>query len=263
MVEAINIDTSQENSGPSLEEEAAAQEAEAQKAQQADDGLPSDSGNEENSSDRPEWLPEKFQSAEDLAKAYSELEARMSKGDTGAKEEAQETAQEAVDNAGLDMSALQAEYNEQGTLTDQSYEALEKAGISRDIVDQYIAGQEAVANQMRDNVLSETGLDGDSYNQVIEWAADNLDDAQIDAYNKALETGDVNQMKLAVQGLKAQFDANSTLEPSRTLDGKRAAEGGVYNSVAELTKDMGDPRYSEDPAFRAKVEQKLARSNIL
>ena len=34
--------------------------------------------------ERPEWLPEKFESAEDLAKAYGELESKMG---TGAKEE--------------------------------------------------------------------------------------------------------------------------------------------------------------------------------
>lgn len=38
--------------------------------------------NEETSNERPEWLPEKFKSAEDMAKAYSELEKKMSSGKT-------------------------------------------------------------------------------------------------------------------------------------------------------------------------------------
>ena len=35
--------------------------------------------------DRPEWLPEKFKSAEDMAKSYTELEKKFSSGN---KEEA-------------------------------------------------------------------------------------------------------------------------------------------------------------------------------
>ncbi len=31
--------------------------------------------------ERPEWLPEKFESAEALAKAYGELESKMGQGD--------------------------------------------------------------------------------------------------------------------------------------------------------------------------------------
>jgi len=32
---------------------------------------------QDNSSARPEWLPEKFQSPEDLAKSYAELEKKL------------------------------------------------------------------------------------------------------------------------------------------------------------------------------------------
>jgi len=37
-------------------------------------------------SDRPEWLPEKFKSAEDLAQAYSELERRLGSDDNDDEE---------------------------------------------------------------------------------------------------------------------------------------------------------------------------------
>jgi hypothetical protein len=34
----------------------------------------------EETQERPEWLPEKFKSAEDMAQAYAELEKRMGQG---------------------------------------------------------------------------------------------------------------------------------------------------------------------------------------
>ena len=86
------------------------------------------------STERPEWLPEKFNTPEDMAKAYGELENKLGQPTENKTEEtptpepkAEETleiAEKAVSNAGLDMSALQSEYSESGTLKDTSYEAL-------------------------------------------------------------------------------------------------------------------------------------------
>lgn len=60
------------NEQPTLEEQAASQEAAAQAASEAEPQL----AGEEATPERPEWLPEKFKSVEDMAKAYKELEAK-------------------------------------------------------------------------------------------------------------------------------------------------------------------------------------------
>ena len=36
-----------------------------------------------------------------------------------------------------------------------------------------------------------------------------------------------------------------------------------FKSVAQLTKAMNDPRYSEDPAYRDEVTAKLSQSSIM
>ena len=106
---------------------------------------------------RPEWLPEKFGSAEDLAKAYSELETKQGQKTEVTPEattesndslEIDKAADDAVESAGLNMVDLQSEYDTSGTLNDESFAALEKAGISKDYVDAFIAGQEAIANNI-------------------------------------------------------------------------------------------------------------------
>lgn len=258
MVEQVSIDTSTESAGPSLEEENEAQEAKAAAESKPDDTLPSEKP--EVDPDRPEWLPEKFKSPEDLAKAYSELESKLGQADTS--EEAQAEAEEALDNAGLDYEMLANEYAQNGELSDEAYQALEHAGIPQHIVDQYIAGLEATQGAIRGEIYETAGGE-EAYSEMVEWAADNLDEGQIDAFNATLEGGDVNQIKMAITALQSQYmNANGT-EPSRSIQGRTAGEGPVYESVAELTRDMGDKRYMEDPAFRAKVEAKLARSSIL
>lgn len=245
---------------PSLEEENQAQEAAQQS--QGDQSLPSETDGE--SGDRPEWLPEKFKSPEDLAKAYSELESKLGAGDTGDIDDDDAAAAEAaVDSAGLDWGDLQAEYAENGELSQEAYDKLAEAGIPPELVDGYIEGLEARTQAIRSEVLDSVGGE-EAYTEMTEWAAENLDEEAIDAFNETLESGNVQQIKLALAGLRAQFEASGAVEPSRQLSGKPGQQANsVYESVAELTKDMGDPRYSEDPAFRARVQEKLGRSSIL
>jgi hypothetical protein len=69
---------------------------------------------------------------------------------------------------------------------------------------------------------------------------------------------------MAVENLKSKYTAANGSEPSVTLQGRPSSGAvGVYESTADLMKDMGNPEYKNNPAFRAKVEAKLARSNIL
>ena len=128
---------------------------------------------------RPEWLPEKFGSAEDLAKAYSELETKQSQKTEATPEattesndlEIDQAADNAVQAAGLNMADLQSEYDTNGTLNEESFAALEKAGISKDYVDAFIAGQEAIANNIGNEVRAGVG-GNESYNELMSWAKD-------------------------------------------------------------------------------------------
>lgn len=262
MVQSATINST--NEGPTLEEEAAALD-EAAKAAEAND--PKLAGEEEEETPgRPEWLPEKFNSPEDLAKAYAELEkAQGGKSPEGeaTTEEAEEAAKEAVENAGLDMEALSNEYSENGELSEASLEALAKVGISKEVVDAYIEGQEARSNAVREALLEPVGGE-EAYNEMVTWAADNLSESEIDTFNEALESGNMASIKLAVENLNSKYTAANGAEPSRQLSGKTgAASLSTYESTADLMKDMQNPEYANNPAFRAKVEQKLARSSIL
>lgn len=218
--------------------------------------------------ERPSWLPEKFKSPEEFAKSYAELETRLGQ-QSQSKEQApeqttQEQAQQAVESAGLDWSSLESEFAQNGGLTDESYAKLEKAGIPRDKVDAFIAGQQAIAERQVNEVVSTVG-GKDAYQEIVQWAAKALTPDEIAAFNKVVDSGDLGQLKLAVQGLKARFDTSNGVEPKATLRGDSGAtqSGGVYASLAEMQRDMTDPRYASDPAFRQRVADKLARSNIL
>lgn len=220
-------------------------------------------------SDRPDWLPEKFKSPEDMAKAYSELEGRMGRGETE-QEQTEELAQEveqvssdvseALDNVGLDFDVFQQEYIDNGELSAEAYAALDEAGFSRNVVDSWIEGQNALASQIQGEMHSLVG-GANEYAGLIEWASQNLPESEIDAYNAAMDSQDPNMIRFAVQGLNARY--RSEAEPTLMQgDAVASTSGGRFNSNAELTQAMRDPRYANDPAYRQEIADKLARSSL-
>ena len=226
----------------------------------------------EEKSDRPEWLPEKFNSPEDMAKAYGELETKLgqpkeeapkeeTKKEETKSEESLEIAEKAVENAGLDMSNLQTQYNENGKLDDSSYESLEKAGIPKDYVDAFIQGQQALATQQQSEVKSIVGGD-EAYKNMSEWAAGSMSEGEKKAYNTAVNSRDMDTVKLAVEGLKAKYEQANGTEPSLVQGKASATSEQGYRSWAEVTTAMNDSRYTSDPAYQADVKAKLANSKI-
>ena len=226
---------------------------------------------------RPEWLPEKFKNAEDMAKAYGELENKLGQSENnnnkdsepnkeeGKKDNADlsiDKAEKAVENAGLDMSSLQQEYNEGGQLADKSYDALEKAGIPKDYVDAFIKGQEAIAQQTSNTLKQEVG-GADAYNNMMSWASNNLSEAEVNAYNSTVNGKDIEATKLAIAGLNARFKNAEGVEPNlQTGNRPSTSNAPGYRSWAEVTAAMSDARYTSDNAYRADVQAKLKNSEL-
>ena len=218
---------------------------------------------------KPEGLPEKFNSVEDLAKSYQELEKKLGDNTEAPKTDApkEETkndldiAEKAVESAGLNMENLSSEYAEKGELDAKSYEALEKAGIPKEYVNQFIEGQKALTDQQASS-LKEIAGGNEAYNEMSNWAADNMTDAEKTAYNTAVNSKDVETAKLAIAGLKAKFDGANGNEPN-LVEGKATVSGqDGYKSWAEVTRAMGDERYANDPAYQAIVKEKLSKSEL-
>ena len=229
---------------------------------------------------KPEGLPEKFNSVEELVKSYSELEKKLGEqsqpkesvdpvSKTEVKEETKEEqpksdldiATKAVDSAGLNMDSLAEEYAKEGKLADKSYQSLEKAGIPKEYVDRFIAGQQAIADQQSASVKSMVG-GTEAYDSMSEWASNNLSETEKQAYNTAVNSKDLEAVKLAVVGLKARYAQATGSEP-KLVEGKASPSGEQgFDSWAQVTQAMSDPRYSKDPAYQAEVKNKLANSKI-
>lgn len=223
---------------------------------------------QEQSDDRPEWLPEKFESAEDMAKAYSELEKKMG---AGAEEKEQEETKEENESEETqqDLTELQSRINEASTkyfesggeITDETYQALEEVGISRELVDRFKAGQESLENAEISDIQSAAG---DEYDAMAEWAGDSLDDEEFNAFNEVVNNGTVQQAKLAVKGLYARYKSEVGATGPKLVSGSTTGSSTMpYQSMQEVSRAMQDPRYkSGDKAYHNEVDRRLAVSNF-
>jgi len=260
--QSTQVNETSEEENISLEQQAAMQEEAANQRNQTLEGTPDEETNtetpeEETSEERPEWLDEKFKSPEDLAKAYNELQKKQSTETEGKTEEPAPSSKtsEVVSKASEDFA-------KNGELSDKSFVELEKAGISRDMVEAYIRGQESIATSQAMDIQGEVGGNA-NYNAMADWAADNLSESDLDGFNSIVENGSVDQAKMAVKGLYSQFISAGGNPPELSQGGTSGSSVKPFGSAAQVTEAMRDPRYSTDPAFRSNVEKRLAVSNVL
>jgi len=227
---------------------------------------------EEAASDRPEWLPEKFKSPEDLAQAYNNLESKLgSNTDTGEAEDLPPTESpdesQSSESQNEAIQSASTEWQESGELSDMTYDALAKAGLGRELVDSYIAGQSALQTSEEDALMNAAG-GREVYGEMAEWAAEELSETQLDAYNGALETGTKEQAQLAIDWLKSKYETANGTNPALILGRTQGSSSKPFDSRAQVLSAMserdasGKKKYENDPAFRKEVERRLAISNI-
>jgi predicted transcriptional regulator len=207
--------------------------------------------------ERPTWLPEKFKTPEDLAKAYGELESKL-----GAPKPETPAAQRETPPT-VDLASAAAEFlTNEGKLSDETVAALAAKGITPAEVSTYAEGQKALGAQVRAEFAQIAGGE-ENLKATLSWAKANLTPAEIKQYDAAIQSGNADLAKLLFQGIAARFTAAAGTNPTLLTGGNVPASGGeTYESWDQVTRDMGDPRYKTDPAFQRKVQTKLLRSPI-
>jgi len=222
-------------------------------------------------SDRPEWLPEKFKSPEDMSKAYSELEKKLGQSPEEGTEESEQVEEKAKDQeeqteentseAYQAVAEASKEFFENdGKLSEETYNTLEKAGLPRDLVDSYAAGQQALQQSEEGQIKS---VAQGNYEAMAEWANENLPQEEVEAFDEAVTGGTVSQAKLAVQGLYARYQNEVGAKPKLTQGGVNGASTMPFRSMQELARAQSDPRYkSGDKAYHEEIDRRLQVSSI-
>jgi hypothetical protein len=239
--------------------------------------------------EKPDHVPEKFWDKEKgelrteaLLKSYSELEKGRSKAVTSAASstataeesiaEAEKAAppadmlseaKEVVETAGLNFDSMSDEFRANGELSAATYDALAAKGIPNAMVNSYIAGQRAVATQW-DNAGYEVAGGKEQFDKMATWAATAMSAQEARELNAAFSGTDTNvdRMRLAVGGLRAKYEAANGRTPALLSGVPSSTNGQGYESKAQMTEDMKNPKYAKDPAFRAMVTRKLSTTTV-
>ena len=227
-----------------------------------------------------ELLAGKYKNAEELEKAYVELQSKLGekkedseeKETTAEKEEEPKTEEAEISPAVSLLNEANDEYfSNDGKLSEETIDKFSSLS-SKDLVKAYLEAtknnppnqsQESVEVSDNDiNVIQNSVGGEDAYGKLTAWAGSNLDSTSIEAFDNVVATGNVQMIKLAVAGLKAQYDNENGYE-GKMLTGKAAATSkDVFRSQAELVRAMNDPKYEDDPAYRQDVIEKLDRSDL-
>ena len=209
----------------------------------------------------------KFNSQEDLIKSYQELEKKLSTTTATPKTENKNPlqAQAKTEQPSVISSVFQTaeqEFNETGQLSDTTLSSLEKSGLPKQYVDNYLKGLEALGEQFQNKAYSITNGE-EQYKAMTDWVSNNLTEDEIDAFNRGVASDDATAL-FTIRGMNARYSVESK-EPKISLGQSSSSNstGERYESVSQLKEDMKNPLYQKDPAFRQKVELKLSRSNIL
>lgn len=164
------------------------------------------------------------------------------------------------------VTRIQQEYQNEDSLSDESYRELAEAGYSKAFVDAYIRGQEALVNQYVEKVMDFVG-GRERFQQVYSHMQTNNPEGA-EALIKAFESRDVATMKtilnLAGQSRDKTFGKKAERSiAKRATPAKPAPRKAVgFESQAEMIKAMSDPRYRTDSKYRREVEQKVIDSTF-
>ncbi len=252
-------------------------------------------------------LAGKYKTTEDLESAYKELEKKLGDKEQGLEREAsEETTDEPQQldpatfynedgsvnydvanevygeqvsnifkNAEIDPFKMNEHFMENnGTLSDEMYDTLGKAGLNKSIVDSYLEGvrqqtgydssqADPAAPILTDQEIAEVqGIAGGKagYEQLMAWATDNLSDADAKNFDEVVETGNKAAVTFAIKALMGQYE-DAQGRDSNLITGKQSPTP-TYRSMAEVVRDMNNPLYDQDESYRDDVRRKLELSNL-
>ena len=251
---------------------------------------------DENKSDNGKILG-KFDSVEALAASYKELEGKL--GDVAktkeepvaedvveyqedgsvnyelAKQQYGEKLGELFEQSDIDPFAINKYYQENnGTISEEHYKELESTGLTRNVIDSYLAGlkpQEGTEQAAADPSFPEyediVGIAGgeDKYMEMLQWMDGNISKEELQEFDKIVdaEKRNIPKVTLAVQEMFTRYKNAMGVEP-RLISGRTSSSPNtrVFRSNAEVVAAMRDPRYKTDIAFQHEVQRRLAESNV-
>lgn len=174
----------------------------------------------------------------------------------------QETAQPVISQE--ELNSYSTEFYQTGTLSDASFAALEKKGLTREVVQAYIDGQKTHIAQETEELTK--GIGGyEQFKKIAEWARTAIPEAERDAYNEVFKSGNKVAIQAVLEKMNSLYLKANPAPPAAPVEGNPATSAAVPNDVFasrdEMVQAMTDKRYQTgDAAYIRSVTEKIQRS---
>jgi len=220
-----------------------------------------------------ELLAGKYENAEQLEQAYIELQKKLGSSDDETEVDTKENEPEEEVSAGVSLitDASKEYFENDGKLSPDTMSKFSEMS-AQDLVQAYMDVQknnriEPTVQDTSDltdaeinSIYNSAGGEAE-YGRLTSWAAENLADDKMNAFNSVVNNGEALAIQMAVAGLRSEYENQEGYE-GRMLTGKAAKTQDAFRSQAEVVAAMSDPRYERDEAYRQDVYNKLERSNV-
>lgn len=174
----------------------------------------------------------------------------------------QETAQPVISQD--ELNSYSTEFYQTGTLSEASFAALEKKGLTREVVQAYIDGQKTHIAQETEELTR--GIGGyEQFKKIAEWAGKAIPEAERDAYNEVFKSGNKVAIQAVLEKMNSLYLKANPQPPAAPVNGNPATSAAVPNDVFasrdEMVQAMTDKRYQTgDAAYIRSVTEKIQRS---
>lgn len=162
-------------------------------------------------------------------------------------------------NKGVDFKQAIKEYEESGNISSRTLANLVNAGYPKEVIESFIEGRHAIEERFTKAVYDTAGGE-EEYFKMTQWASNNLPQSTLKAFNKALDSNDLDLISMMVAGIQSKMSTTrGTSNPTILGNSVGSTEGEArgFASKQDMIKAMSDPRYARDPAYTRSVEQKM------
>jgi hypothetical protein len=138
----------------------------------------------------------------------------------------------------------------------------EKAETETDETEDQAGGFEPISQEEEQTIVDSIG-GSDNFSAVQQWAHENLNQEEIEAYNREVNSGDYYRARNALQSMYFAYQDQAGFEPELMGGRLSGNSSDVFRSTAEVMAAMNDSRYLNDSAYTQDIQDKLIRSDVL
>ena len=254
------------------------------------EGLLDEFVQEQQQAQEPELLLGKFKSQDDLARAYQELEKKLGQASTTdpeAPSPAQgyspeqaielygEGAASALADKGVDLADVMFKADNGQDISEHYDTLAEVFNVPRQVVENYVskaqpAGAVAATGLTDADAAGLKAMVGgdDAFQELSGWAAKNLEAKELADYNAVVDSGNRQAIEWALKAIQARKAAPDAVVEPKLYGGGEAPAVSRFESQQQVLdamnkrNDRGQRIYDVDEAYRQKVQDLLARSDV-